>query len=153
VDWTESLLEGRFRLVINRDKTRIVNLNQPGASLDFLGYTFRYERDLLGRPWRYLNVFPSKKALARAQERVRELTGPDRGWLPITSLISQVNLWLRSWARYFSHRYSRREFRKLNWFVLQRLKHHLNRRSQRRFRAPKDQSLYAHLHTLGLQPL
>jgi RNA-directed DNA polymerase len=153
VDWTESLLEGRFRLVINRDKTRIVNLNQPGASLDFLGYTFRYERDLLGRPWRYLNVFPSKKALARAQERVRELTGPDRGWLPITSLISQVNLWLRSWARYFSHRYSRREFRKLNWFVLQRLKHHLNRRSQRRFRVPKDQSLYAHLHTLGLQPL
>lgn len=153
VAWTESLLEGRFGLAINRDKTRIVNLNHPGASLDFLGYTFRYERDLYGRSWRYLNVFPSKKALARAQERVRELTGSDRGWLPIPSMIAQVNLWLRSWARYFSHRYSRREFRELNWFVQQRLAHHLNRRSQRRFRVPEGASVYAYLHTLGLQPL
>lgn len=153
VEWTESLLEGRFRLAINRDKTRLVNLNQPGASLDFLSYTFRYERDRFGRPRRYLNVFPSKKALAWAQEQIRKLTGPDRGWLPIASLISQVNLWLQSWARYFSHRYSRREFRRLNWFVFQRLKHHLNRRSQRRLRVPEGQSLYAHLHTLGWQPL
>jgi RNA-directed DNA polymerase len=153
VAWTESLLEDRFRLAINRDKTKIVNVNQPGASLDFLGYTFRYERDLFGRPWRYLNVFPSKKALARARAQVHELTGQDRNWLRIESVISQVNVWLRSWARYFNHRNSRREFRKLNWFVYRRLKHHVNRRSQRRLRIPEGQSLYAHLHTLGWQQL
>jgi RNA-directed DNA polymerase len=153
VAWTESLLEDRFRLAINRDKTKIVNVNQPGASLDFLGYTFRYERDLFGRPWRYLNVFPSKKALARARAQVHELTGQDRNWLRIESVISQVNVWLRSWARYFNHRNSRREFRKLNWFVYRRLKHHVNRRSQRRLRIPEGKSLYAHLHTLGWQQL
>ena len=27
-----------------------------GASLDFLGYTFRYDRDLKGRGHKYLNV-------------------------------------------------------------------------------------------------
>jgi RNA-directed DNA polymerase len=153
VAWTESLLEDRFRLAINRDKTKIVNVNQPGASLDFLGYTFRYERDLFGRPWRYLNVFPSKKALVRARAQVHELTGQDRNWLRIESVISQVNVWLRSWARYFNHRNSRREFRKLNWFVYRRLKHHVNRRSQRRLRIPEGKSLYAHLHTLGWQQL
>lgn len=153
VRWIESLLEDRFGLAINRDKTKIVDLNQPGASLDFLGYTFRYERDLYGRSKRYLNVFPSKKALAQAQEQVRELTGSNRGWLPIESMIAQVNRWLQSWARYYRYRYSRREFRKVNWFVFQRFKHHLNRRSQRRFRVPEGKSLYAHLHTLGWQLL
>ena len=153
VDWVESLLEGRFRLAINRQKTRIVKLHEPGASVDFLGYTFRYDRDLYGRPRRYLNVFPSKKSLARARERVRELTGPNRGWLPITSLIAQVNLWLRSWSNYFSHGYPRQAFRGLNRFVVQRLTHHLQRRSQRPFRPPKGVSFYAQLHALGLQSL
>jgi RNA-directed DNA polymerase len=41
--WIEQTLEGRFRLTINRDKTKIVKLNDIGSTLDFLGYTFRYE--------------------------------------------------------------------------------------------------------------
>ncbi|HEX4135388.1 MAG TPA: hypothetical protein VHY84_12315, partial [Bryobacteraceae bacterium] len=41
---------------INREKTRVVNLKEEGASLDFLGFTFRYYDDLQGRGWRYLNV-------------------------------------------------------------------------------------------------
>jgi len=153
VAWVESLLEGRFRLAINRQKTRIVKLHEPGASVDFLGYTFRYDRDLYGRPRRYLNVFPSKKSLARARERVRGLAGPNRGWLPITSLIAQLNQWLRSWSNYFRHGYPREAFRRLNWFVVQRLTRHLKRRSQRPFRPPKGVSFYAQLQTLGLQSL
>ena len=64
IDWVESQLEGRFGLTINREKTRVVCLNQPGASVDFLGFTFRYDRDLYGHDRRYLNVFPSTKAQA-----------------------------------------------------------------------------------------
>ena len=56
--WVETQLEGRFRLTINRSKTRTVDLKQPSASVDFLGFTFRYDRDLFGRGGRYLNVFP-----------------------------------------------------------------------------------------------
>src|SRR5262249_38946591 len=57
----ESKLEQWLGLELNREKTRVVDLKQVGASLDFLGYTFRYDRDRHGRPWRYLNVVPSKK--------------------------------------------------------------------------------------------
>ncbi|MBL8209171.1 MAG: hypothetical protein JNK87_00585 [Bryobacterales bacterium] len=39
-NWIESTLEGWLGLQINRDKTRVVNLWQTGAKLDFLGYTF-----------------------------------------------------------------------------------------------------------------
>ena len=42
----ETLLEGRFQLTINREKTRVVRLSEPRTSLDFLGFTFRYDRDL-----------------------------------------------------------------------------------------------------------
>ena len=59
--WIESQLEGRFRLTINRKKTRVVNLRQPGATLDFLGFTFRYDRDLHGRDHRYLTCSHRRK--------------------------------------------------------------------------------------------
>jgi RNA-directed DNA polymerase len=63
VEFIESKLEGKFQLEINREKTRVVDLREKGASLNFLGYTFRYDRDLKRRGRRYLNVFPSKKAV------------------------------------------------------------------------------------------
>jgi RNA-directed DNA polymerase len=53
VNWIEDLLERRFQLTVNRQKTRIVKLHQPGQSLNFLGFTLRYDRDLFGRPRRY----------------------------------------------------------------------------------------------------
>jgi RNA-directed DNA polymerase len=47
-----ALLAGLFHhslgLGIDREKTRVTDLKQNGASLDFLGFTFRYERDHFG---------------------------------------------------------------------------------------------------------
>ena len=57
--WIESQLEGWLGLVINREKTRTIELAPGTETLDFLGYSFRFEQDLQGRPWRYLNLFPS----------------------------------------------------------------------------------------------
>ena len=72
--WIESQLEGWLGLEINRGKTRVVNLKEEGASLDFLGFTFRYYEDLQGRGWRYLNVSPSAKALKKEREKLHEMT-------------------------------------------------------------------------------
>jgi RNA-directed DNA polymerase len=151
--WIESQLEGRFRLTINRKKTRVVDLKEPGATLDFLGFTFRYDRDLHGRGHKYLNVFPSRKSLARLRERLREMTGPHWGWKPATAVIGEINRYLCGWGHYFSHGYPAKAFHAVNKFVLDRLVRHLCRRSQRRFRLPADQTWYAHLQRLGLQPL
>ncbi len=151
IDWTEQLLEGRFRLTVNREKTKVVKLNQPGASLTFLGFTLRYDRDLLGRGHRYLNVFPSDQALARARDKLRALTGPKRSCLPVPLLVGDLNRWLRGWRQYFDHGYPKMAFRQVDWFMLHRLGRHLARRSQRPFRPPEGVSLYAHLQTFGLQ--
>jgi RNA-directed DNA polymerase len=153
IDWIEGTLEGRFGLTINREKTRTVALRSPGASLDFLGFTLRYDRDRFGGPGRYLNVVPSAKSQARARVKLRELTARRRGLVPIPVMIAQVNCWLRGWESYFRHGYPSGAFRKLNWYVEQRLNRHLRRRSQRPYRMPEGESVHAHLQRLGLQGL
>ncbi len=153
VNWIEGLLEGRFRLTVNRDKTRIVKLTQPGESLNFLGFALRYDRDRFGRDRRYLNVIPSAKSMARAREKVRELTGPQRCFVPIPEMIGEINRWMKGWSGYFRHGYPRDSFREINRFVLLRLTHHLQRRSQRPYRPPAGETFYAHLQRFGLRLL
>jgi RNA-directed DNA polymerase len=153
VNWIEGLLEGRFRLTVNREKTRIVKLHEPGQSLNFLGFTLRYDRDLFGRAHRYLNVFPSTKAMARAHDKLRELTGPKRCFVPIREMIDAINRYTKGWSGYFRYGYPRKCFRELNRFALLRTTRHLRRRSQRAYRTPEGESSYAHLQRLGLRLL
>jgi RNA-directed DNA polymerase len=160
--FVESTLEGRMKLKINRDKTRTVKLLPPSsgppgaaASLDFLGYTFRYDRDLHGRAAsvRYLNVFPSARSLSRERAKLREMTGPNKCFVPIRALIAQINEHRLGWGNYFGYGYCRKAFRQLNYFVGARLIGHLCRRSQRPYRCPQGTSWYAHLLALGLEAL
>jgi RNA-directed DNA polymerase len=153
INWVEEQLEGRFRLTINREKTRVVKLHEPGASLDFLGFTFRYYDDLHGRTRRYLNVSPSKNAEARAREKLHALTSSRRCFVPVLQMVDEVNRWLNSWAAYFRHGYPRQAFRRLNAYACERLTCHLQRRSQRPLRPPEGVTYYAHLRRLGWRPL
>jgi RNA-directed DNA polymerase len=151
--FVEHTLQGRFGLTVNREKTRTVKLWEPGESLDFLGYTFRYDHDLQGRRWKYLNLCPSAKSLRRERDKLREMTGPEKCFLPIPALIAQVNVHLKGWSNYFGKGYPRKAFRQINSFVQERLVTHLKRRSQRPYRRADGMSWYAQLHRLGLKPL
>lgn len=149
-DWIEGKLESWLGLQVNREKTRVLDLRQPGQSLDFLGYTFRQDRDQYGRPQRYWNLAPSRKAVARERETLRGLISPPQCHTPLPELVGRLNRHLRGWANYFGLGYPRNVFRHLNHFVRCRLGKHLHRRSQRGWRARKGVSLYAHLERLGL---
>lgn len=148
--WLEGTLEGRMGLRVNREKTRVVRLQEEGAQLDFLGFTFAYRADLQGGAWRYLNVSPSKKALSRERQRLREMTAATCCFKPLPALIREINRHLHGWARYFSYGYPRMAFRHLNSHVRKRLSRHLRRRSQRRYRTAEGVSFYRHLAQLGL---
>jgi len=151
--FVESALEGRFGLTINREKTRIVNLDTKGASLDFLGFTFRFDRDLHGRPHRYLNIFPSKKALARERQKLREMTSSQMCFKPLTVLVGELNRHLRGWAGYFKYGYPRTAFRQINSYARTRLRCHMRRKSQRPMRPPKGLTPYDYFKRLGLVSL
>ena len=148
--WIEEKLESWMDLEINEEKTRVVNLKEEGESIDFLGYTFRYDRDLRGRGHRYLNVFPSKKSLARERERLRKMTGTRYCFKPVPLLVKKLNRQLCGWSSYFNFGYSRDALREINSFVRSRMAVHLGRRSQRPFRPPEGETLYEHLDRMGL---
>ncbi|NCC53610.1 MAG: group II intron reverse transcriptase/maturase [Spartobacteria bacterium] len=153
-DWVEATAEGWMGLSINRKKTKIVNLREPQAVLNFLGYSYRYDKDLQGRDHRYLNLFPSKESCARRREKVRQKLCSKTSHVPIPELIKQLNHQLKGWACYFSEGYPRKSYREMNSFVRQRLINHLKRRSQRPYRPRKGETWYQHLHgKLGLVPL
>ncbi len=151
--WIEDTAEGWLGLKINREKTRILNLRQPGQSLDFLGYTFRHDLDQYGRSRRYWKLQPSRRALAREREALRRMVNWRQSHTPLPELIERLNRHLKGWANYFALGYPRQAFGHLNHFVRYRLGKHLCRRSQRGWRAPQGVSLYAHLKHLGLTAL
>jgi RNA-directed DNA polymerase len=148
--WVESRLEGKFGLEINRDKTRVVEVKPEGGSLDFLGYTFRWDRDLKGRPKKYLNVIPSDGAVAREREKLRAMTDASQSHTPLPQLVDRLNRHLEGWANYFSYGYPRRAWWEIDWFVRSRLIGHLERRSQRPHRPPKGVGWYEHMQSFGL---
>jgi len=149
-EFIERKIEGWLGLKINREKTRVVDLREPGATLEFLGYSLRLERDRYGRKLRYWNMQPSAKALAREREKLRGMINARRCFQPLPELIRELNRHLRGWANYFGYGYSRKAFRQINAHVRKRLARHLRRRSQRSWRPPTGRSVYAHLQHLGL---
>ncbi len=153
IEFIESRLEGKFQLEINRDKTRVVDLREEGASLNFLGYTFRYDRDLKGREQKYLNVFPSKKAVQKEREKLHEMTNSHQCFKPIPVLIGELNRHLRGWVNYFSIGYPTSVYCEIDRYVQGRLIQHLQRRSQRPYRPPPGESWLGHLARLGLHHL
>lgn len=147
--WLEEKLETVLGLNINRDKTKIVRLNRK-ESLNFLGFTLRYDHDLKGRDWDYLNVMPSKKAVSALRDKIREKTRSSYK-RRLVHVIGEVNSILRGWSNYFDYGYPRKVFREVSHYTRCRFQRFLNNRSQRRskpFRA--GESLYAGLKRYGL---
>lgn len=148
----EGFLEDRLGLVINREKTRVVDLAK-GESLDFLGFTFQYHRDLHGGAHWYLHVMPSSKVMARERAKLREMTATRLCFKPIPAMIQDLNRHLLGWRNYFDYGHPRRRFRALNHYLRRRVAFHLRRRSQRPYRPPKGTTFYRHLRALGLHYL
>jgi len=151
--YIEAKLENWMGLEINREKTRVVELEEKGGSLDFLGYTFRYDRDRQGRNQRYLNVKPSEKALARERAKLREMTNAQQSHTPLPQLVEGLNRHLKGWANYFGYGYARSAFYQIDSYVRWRLTRHLRRRSQRPFRPPAGTTIAAHADRMGLVSL
>jgi len=151
--WIESKLEGWMGLKINRDKTRVIDLRRQGTALDFLGYTFRYDRERLGTGRCYLNVTISAKALRRERHKLRGMICSEVCFKPLPQLIEELNGHLRGWANYFGYGYPRKGYREINRYVRQRLTQHVKRRSQRPFRPAEGVSYYEQFKRMGLVSL
>jgi len=148
--WIEKSLEGKFQLTINREKTKVVDLREEKAKVNFLGYTFQYAQDLYGRAKRYLNMVPSDKAMKKERESLHQLTNSRQCHKPVPELIGEINRQLQGWKNYFSIGYPQAAYWEIDWYVRERLITHLQRRSQRGFKFPKDRTIFQWFEERGL---
>jgi RNA-directed DNA polymerase len=151
--FVEQTLQEWMALKVNRDKSRTVNLHEPGVVLNFLGYTFRYDRDRYGRDGYYLNLVPSDKSLQQVRDRLKVMTDASHCFTPIRQMIERINLTLRGWQVYFSRGYPAQAYRDVDSYTLRRLHIHLRRRSQRAYKKPECVTWWDHLRRLGWSPL
>jgi len=143
-EWVEAKIETWMGLAINREKTKVVKARQAGMTLDFLGYSFRYDRSLYNKNRRYWNRIPSKKSLKRLRTAVHEIT--TKGCRPIDEVVKRLNFLLRGWSNYFGTGYPSRSFNALNIYVQKRIRQFLKRLSQRPFKPPEEMSWYKFIY-------
>jgi len=85
-------------LTLHPTKTRIIDLGQPGAWFDFLGYRFK-RHDSPDGSLRILRLIRDA-SLARAHDAIRAVT-PRNSGNALEVIILQANRWARGWFGYF----------------------------------------------------
>jgi RNA-directed DNA polymerase len=114
------LILAEMGLQLKQAKTRIVHLKEGGEGLDFLGFHHRRVRGERGyEHLRFLARWPSREAMQRARNRIRELTVRKRALLPVEEVVHDVNDFLRGWANYYRYGNSRLAFTKIRTYALQ----------------------------------
>ncbi len=130
----------RLGLKLHPQKTRRVALRDGLEGFDFLGCHLR--KRMSGRLWQqegvrryYLQRWPSRKAMNRVRERVRELTPRGRCHQDMPSVIAELNPVLRGWGQYFRACNAANHFIDVDAYVVKRLKSLRVKRHGRNLRA------------------
>jgi RNA-directed DNA polymerase len=148
--WIEDTLETKFKLTVNKEKTKIVNLAEEKGHINFLGFTLR-KVTLRKHPERkFCLITPSDKSLKKVKEKVKEITSPENGYKPIKEIVKEINQLLMGWGNYFSKGNPSEGFSEINGYVQEKLYKFLQRRSQRGYKKDKDESWYEHFKGLGI---
>ncbi len=145
-------LEEWMGLVLNKEKTKVVDLTQKKSSIDFLGFNLRFVRSKYNSG-QYLKIEPKKKALAKARAAIREILNRKNNYLPVDEVVQRVNRFLVGWAEYFAIGHPSAAFTKMDHFVEERMRRHLQKRSQRGYKKGVDETWYQVFRRLGLKRL
>jgi RNA-directed DNA polymerase len=126
--------EARIRVILKRlglelhpDKTRQVVLYDGKEGFDFLGC--HLHKRLSGLLWErkrqrlyFLHRWPSRRAMVRVRQRVRELTPKSRCHADLRTIIADINPVLRGWGNYFRTGNAARQFNHVDSYVVRRLR-------------------------------
>jgi group II intron reverse transcriptase/maturase len=121
------LILKRLGLELHPDKTRRVELYDGKEGFDFLGC--HLHKRLSGRIWErerkrlyFLHRWPSRRAMVRVRQRVRELTPKSRCHVDLRHVIADINPVLRGWGNYYRTGNAAREFVSVDYYVVGRLR-------------------------------
>ena len=143
---------GELGLTLKDAKTRIVELREGGEGLDFLGFHHRWVRGNTpaSRHLCFLARWPSRQAMQRARDRIRELTDRRRLREPVEEVVQDLNRFLRGWAGYFRYGNSADAFDKITFHALARLAGFIAKRHKRQHPVRLVGSSSTHPDRMGL---
>ncbi len=118
----------KIGLQIHPEKTHEVDLDQDGATMEYLGFQILRRRARTTQNTALVRA-PSPKAQKRIRIRLRDTIRRD-GWRKPHEMVARVNQQVRGWVMYFSHSNRKSPFRSLAKFVQKRFRAHLARRKR-----------------------
>jgi hypothetical protein len=122
----------RMGLVLNEDKTHQINASKE--SFKFLGFTFRYDRDIYGREDSYLNIVPNKQSEVKLRGKVDDYL-KTHGHSNAKAVATELNSIIRGWLNYYiinDVSYTSMSKRRLRFYLSRRIYRYYNRKSQRK---------------------
>jgi RNA-directed DNA polymerase len=147
---------GKLSLTLHPEKTRLVNLWESKEGFDFLGMHNRSmaTHTLDGRKYYTLHQFPSRKAMKKIREKIRETLGP-RHTLPLDlkTLVDRMNPKIRGWRNYFSTNISLKWLAQLDWYILKKFTIWYNKKHKSRRHLRDLAKVNTSLKTYGLVKL
>jgi RNA-directed DNA polymerase len=142
----------RMGLALNEEKTCV--RDGRCERFDFLGYTFgsMHSPRTGGR---YLGAVPSKKAVTRLKEKVRQQLRPNN-LAPIEQVVDRLNRTVRGWASYFCYGTLMKVRTIVDEYVYEAMRNFLRRRhkvSSRGYRQFSEDMVFGQLGVVSAQKL
>jgi RNA-directed DNA polymerase len=126
------LILARLGLELHPDKTGVVDVRDGRQGFDFLGFHHRKVASWRWRGKRYLQRWPSRRAMQRIRARVKAITAPrHRLPEPVKPIVTELNAVLRGWGAYFRVGNASRQFVQIDSYVYERLALFLSKKTGR----------------------
>jgi group II intron reverse transcriptase/maturase len=143
----------RLKLTLHPTKTQVVYVGDGSEGFDFLGFHCRKVASKQYRGKRYLQYWPSRRAMQQVRDRVKAITAPrHRLPEPIEPIVAEVNRVVRGWGAYFRVGNAARKFDNVDAYVYMRLGRFLVKKMRHSWRARKH-DIWALFERLGVYRL
>lgn len=147
------LILGRLGLRLQPTKTQLVFVGDGEQGFDFLGFHCRKVASWRARGRRYLQRWPSRRAMQRVRDRVKAISAPrHRLPEPVQALVTELNAVVRGWGAYFRVGNSSRQLSQVDSYVRERLGLFMSKKAGRHGRGWGRHPL-AYFRTLGVYEL
>ena len=113
----------KLQVELNKEKSKVVDLTK-GESFSFLGFEFRRTRSRNGK-WRPYYT-PTQKKRKQHIDELQEIFHQYRSQ-PIGEVIRKINSKLRGFCNYFRIGQTTRCFSYIRWWVMKKVRRHLQR--------------------------
>lgn len=126
---------GKLELQMNTTKSKLINLWDDKEGFDFLGMHHRkIPMQNKGNERHILRSYPSKKAMKKMKEKVKEVTEPrNRLFWTMNRMVEELNPKIQGWRNYYTvDSFADQFLNKIDWYIRKRLMLFWNKKRNRR---------------------